>query len=148
MTRHVLIAVVALLAGGVIAHFHVAAQTYRPIVRVEAPDGVTYTAVLDAMHDRPACGAASLRFVTPLKADCPDCRVVFARCRREGEGLPTSATDTGKGGTLVRMPGVNIRIDAPNEKARSTCEWMAESVHRLGVQGARCVTAALHDPRT
>ncbi len=147
MIKHVIIAAVALLAGGVIAHFHVAAQSYRPIVRVQAPDGVTYTAVLDAKHERPACGAASERFLTPFKADCPDCRVVFARCRREGDGLPAVASDMAKEGPLVLMPGVSMRIDAPEEKARSTCQWVAESVHRLGVPGARCVTSAL-EPKT
>ena len=139
MRKHILIAAVALAFGGVIAHFHVAAQSYQPVLRVLAPDGVTYTAVLDAVHERPACGAASQRFLQPFAADCPECRVVFARCQREGEDLPELV---GASGSLVQMPGVTMRIDAPPETARRTCEWIAETVHRLGVPGAQCVSAS------
>lgn len=150
MIRHVLFAVAALLVGGVIAHYHVAAQSYQPMVRVETPDGVSYTAVLDTVHERPACGVASERFVAPIKADCPECRVVFARCRREAEGLPALANElaTAEGRSLVSMPGISISIEASPEAARRTCQWIVESVHRLGVQSARCVAAAPAGPKT
>ena len=144
MKKHVLIAVAALAAGGVIAHLHVAAQSYRAIVRVEAPDGTIYTATLDPVAERQACGAASQRFLEPLANDCPQCRVVFARCRREGEGIPAfvHAREPGPDTPFLNMPGVRIRIDAPRDIARQNCEWMEQSVHRLGVVAARCVVAA------
>ena len=141
---HILIVVLALAAGGVIAHLHVASQSYQAIVRVEGPDGTVYTATLDPVAERRACGAASHRFLKPLANDCPECRVIFARCRREGEGLPAfvHAAEPGPDTSFLDMPGVRIRIDAPQETARRNCEWMEESVHRLGVVDARCVAAA------
>lgn len=150
MRKHILITVVALAAGGVIADLHVASQSYQAIVRIEGPDGAVYTAMLDPVPQRRACGVASQRFLEPLAADCPQCRVVFARCRREGEGVPAflHASDPGTETPFLNMPGVRIRIDAPEETARRNCEWMAESVHRLGVTSARCVTAALQGSQT
>jgi hypothetical protein len=143
--KHVLIAAAVLLAGGVIAHFHVAAQSYQPMMRVVTPDGVAYTVVLDAVQERRACGVASEQFVATIKADCPECRVAFARCRREGEGLPAVAAElpSGREHSLVSMPGLSIRIDAPTAEARRTCEWIAESVTSLGVPAARCEKRAL-----
>lgn len=151
MIRHVLFAVAALLAGGVIAHYHVEAQSYQPMMRVVTPDAVSYTVVLDAVRERRACGVASEQFIATIKADCPECRVAFARCRREGEGLPAVAwerEDAGEGHSVVSMPGVSIRIDASADTARRTCEWVVESVNRLGVQSARCLAAAPDGPRT
>ncbi len=148
MTKHVLISVLALLAGGIIARFYVAAQSYRPIVQVESPDGVVYTAVLATVHERRACGAASQRFVQSSTVDCPECRIVFARCLREDEDPPAfaPAPDRSRDALRVEMPGVIVRIDAPRETARHTCEWIAERVHTLGVPSARCVAGAASPP--
>lgn len=38
-------AALLLLAAGVLAHLHVAAQVYHPVVRLDAPDGVVMTAL-------------------------------------------------------------------------------------------------------
>ncbi len=150
MRAHILIAVVALAVGGVIAHLYVAAQSYQAIVRVEAPDGTVYTAMLDPVAERRACGVASQRFLEPLANDCPQCRVVFARCQREDEERPAFAQTGGSGpqSPFLNMPGVRIRIDAPQEIARRNCEWMAQSMHGLGVASARCVAAAPQGPKT
>ena len=150
MIKHVLFAGVALLVGGVIAHFHVAAQSYQPMMRVVTPDGVSYTVVLDTVHQRRACGVASEQFVATIKADCPECRVAFARCRREGEGLPAVAAELAMGNaeSRVSMPGLSISIEASPEDARRNCQWIAENVQRLGVHSARCLAAAPAEPRT
>lgn len=150
MTKHIFIAVAVLLLGGVIAEMHVATQSYQPIVRVESPDGVTYTAVLDTRRERPACGVASQRFVEPIRATCPECRIVFARCRREGEGLPALAGELGaeEPYSLVRMPGVSIAIEGSPDNVRRTCEMIASGAQKLGVQSARCAATAPQVPRT
>ncbi len=135
MKKHVAITIAVLLLGGVIAHFHVAAQSYYPVVRVAAGN-FSYTAVLDAVHERKGCGEASARFLMPVKTGCPQCEVVFARCARDLDEfiLPTYS--------VVQVPGVRISIEASRDVAKQACELMASNVTRLGVQGARC-TASL-----
>ena len=140
MRKQVLIAAAALGLGGLIAQLYVATQTYRPVVRVEGPDGVAYTAILSATRERPDCGAASERFLEPIRAACPECRIAFARCVRQGDGLAASVMEGAKGPhAVVRMPGVSIAIDGAGDAERRDCELIANGVQRLGVPGARCI---------
>ena len=136
MRKHILVVVAALLLGGTIAHFHVAAQTYYPVIRVSAPGAVTYTAVLDAVPERKRCGEASHRFVEPFKVECPECRIVLARCSRDLEGLEPPAD------RAVYMPGVRIVIEGGAPAAQLACELIAGDVVKLGVSSARCVAIA------
>lgn len=150
MKKHILIVVAVLALGGLIAQMHVATQSYQPVVRVQGPAGLSYTAVLDARRERTACGVASQQFIAPLKLDCPECRIIYARCRREGEGLPALAEQLhgGPGHSLVSMPGVTITIDGTPDLTSRTCEQIASSVQRWGIEGARCVAAAPDAPRS
>ena len=150
MRKHILITVAVLAAGAVIAQIHVETLSYQPIVRVEMPDGVSYTAVLDSTPERPACGIASRKFITPLKADCPECRIVYARCQREGQAPPAVAEllEKGEAHSLVSMPGVSITIEGTRDAARRSCEFIAESVQRLGVESARCESTTPRVPKT
>ena len=150
MRKHVLVVVAVLAVGGLIAQIHVAAQSYQPIVRVVSPDGVVYTAVLATMHERPACGVASQRFIEPIQANCPECKIVFARCRRQGEGMPAVASESEarQAYSLVDMPGLSIAIEGSADSVRRTCEMIANGAHELGVQSARCVGADTGAPRT
>jgi hypothetical protein len=147
MKKPLFVALGTLLLGGLIAQAYVAAQSYQPMVRVQTPGGVSYTAVLDSTKQRPACGLANDRFIESIKADCPDCRIAFARCRREGEGLPHLVAELGRaeGRSTVRMPGVTITIEGSPDQARRSCEQIASSVHRWGVGTAECIVGT---PRT
>jgi len=136
MRKHLVIAVATLLLGGVIAHFHVAAQTYYPVIRVSAPGAITYTAVLDAVPERRRCAEASHRFVEPVKAECPACRIVLVRCTRELEELEPPGDRT------VYMPGARIVIEGGTGAAQRACELIASNVLKLGGARARCVATA------
>ena len=150
MIKHILIVVAALAVGGAIAQMYVPTQSYQPVVRIEAPNGITYTAILDRVQKRPACGVASQRFVGPILADCPECRIVLARCQRTGQKLPGLASELGTGEqySLVRMPGVSIAIEGSPNEAQYTCELIANSVQNLGVKSAQCVGTASGAPKT
>lgn len=149
MRKHVLIAAVALGLGGLVGHLHVASQDYYPVVRVSGPEGLTYTAVLDATDDRPECGEVSRRFVDSLKADCPECRVLLARCENELQGLELD-TKRGEpaGHPLVSMPGVSIAVEGNAGMARMGCELVAADAIKHGVSSAKCVASAAHAARS
>src|SRR5207253_2436134 len=85
--KNAAIALAMIAAGGVLAYMHVASQVYYPVVRIASPDGVSYTALMDPTDDRRDCGAANERFLGPVKDQCKECKVVFARCERKSEAI-------------------------------------------------------------
>ena len=130
-------------AGAWLAHLHVASQTYRPIVRLASPDGLTYTTVQDEVSERRACGAANDRFLGPIKELCKQCQVVFARCERRLEGLEAALAE---GAAVphyqVYAPGLRIAIAGPSAAAKASCEYIAADMVKRGQRSAACV-----DPR-
>jgi hypothetical protein len=126
------------LAGGVMlaAYAHFSNRTYVPIARVQAPEGVVYTAFANETRGREACDAANARFVEPLVQQCPQCRIAFARCadREEAIALQLAAQRS----YTVAMPGLRISVDGAPELARASCEAVAASVAQHGMDKARC----------
>ncbi len=138
--KQALIVIVLIAAGAWLAHLHVAAQTYHPVVQVLAPEGLTYTAVQDPTSERSACGAANDRFLGPLKAQCKQCQVVYARCARSLEGLELSILE----GTpipqhLVYAPGLRIAIAGPAAMAKASCDFLVGDLVKRGVRSAACI---------
>jgi hypothetical protein len=137
LVKQGLIAVFLVGVASVLAHLHVVAQTYYPVVQVESPDGLVFTAVHDATSERGDCAAANQRFLAPFKSMCSDCRVVAARCERELQGVEAALSD-GKSipHHLVSAPGVHLAIAGPEAAASSSCNHIARSSTD---QGIRCV---------
>lgn len=135
--------VVAVLLGAVsvwLAHLHIVAQSYHPVVQLSSPDGLTYTAVQDATQERRACGAANERFLRPVKEGCKNCQVVLARCERELEGFELAVHEGRQlPHHLVYGPGVRVAIAGPEPKARASCEHIAGEMVRSGLRSAVCV---------
>jgi len=134
------IVIVLVAVGAWLAHLHVAAQTYHPVVRVLAPEGLTYTAVQDPTSERSACGAANDRFLGPLKAQCKQCQVLYARCVRSLDGLELSIQE-GRPipDHLVYAPGLRVAIAGPAGMAKSACDFLASDMVTRGVRSAACV---------
>jgi hypothetical protein len=138
--KQAIVVIVLIAAGTWLAHLHVAAQTYYPVVQVLAPEGLTYTAVQDPTGERSACGAANERFLGPLKAQCKQCQILYARCVRSLEGLEL-AIQEGRSipHYLVHTPGLRIAIAGPGWIAKPTCDFLATDMVARGVQSATCV---------
>lgn len=137
--RKLLIAAVLVGAASIVGHMHASMQTYYPVVKFEAPDGMTYTAVADAMADRPACGEASKRLLTPMRALCPDCEIVLARCERELDGVEMALNVDGPAPVyVVTMDGLRVGITGDDAKARQTCSAIAIDIVQRGVPTAAC----------
>jgi hypothetical protein len=138
--KQAILVIVLIAAGAWLAHLHVAAQTYYPVVQVLAPEGLTYTAVQDPTSERSACGAANDRFLGPLKAQCKQCQILYARCVRSLEGLELSIQE-GKPipHYLVYAPGLRVAITGPAGITKSSCDFLAGDMVRRGVRSAACV---------
>jgi hypothetical protein len=124
----------------VLGHLHASAQTYHPVVRLASPDGLTFTAVQDATHERQACGAANDRFLGPVKQRCKECKVVIARCERHLEAFEQAIYD----GTpipyhRVSSPGMRMAIVGPAEAAKVNCDFLAGELKKVGVRAAACI---------
>jgi hypothetical protein len=140
MKKQILIALPLIAAGAVLAHLHVASQTYHPVVQITSPEGLTLTAVQDPPRERQACGAANERVIGPMKAHCKDCRVIFARCERELEGVELALVN---GGSVpyyrLYSPGARMVIAGPAATAKAFCETVAGSLVKQGWRSATCV---------
>jgi hypothetical protein len=138
--KQAILVIVLIVAGAWLAHLHVAAQTYHPVVQVLAPEGLTYTAVQDPTSERSACGAANDRFLAPLKAQCKQCQVLHARCARSLEGLELAIHEGSPiPHYLVYGPGLRIAIAGPAAIAKASCDFLAGDMVRRGVRNAACV---------
>ena len=143
MKKQIAIALVLILAATGVAHLHATSQTYHPVVKVSAPNGVTFTAVLAATN-RPACAAANKRFLDPMRANCSECEVEAARCERELEGMELALSlDLPVPYPVVSVPGARLAITADDAAPgfTSTCELIAGDVIKRGV-GAECAKAS------
>ena len=139
--KNIVIAAVLLGAAAVLANMYVVAQRYYPMVKVEAPEGLTYIAVQDATSERQACGSANDRFLTPIKASCKECRVVQARCERvvEGDQEKKLLEGTPSPNYLVVAPGLRMAIEGPDAPARRDCDFIAKDLVSRGVASVACV---------
>src|SRR3954471_16447105 len=138
--KQAILVIVLIVAGAWLAHLHVAAQTYHPVVQVLGPEGLTYTAVQDPTSERSACGAANDRFRGPLKAQCKQCQVLYARCARSLEGLELAIHEGSPiPHHLVYGPGLRIAIAGPAGIAKATCDFLAVDMVRRGARSAVCV---------
>ena len=138
--KQAILVIVLILAGAWLAHLHVASQTYHPVVQVLAPEGLTYTAVQDPTSERGACGAANDRFLGPLKAQCKQCQVLYARCARSLEGLELAVLQGAPiSQHVVYAPGLRIAIAGPAGTAKASCDFLVSDLVKRGVRDAACV---------
>jgi hypothetical protein len=130
-----LIAVLLVGVTSVLAHLHVVAQSYYPVVQVKSPEGLVFTAVQDATSERGDCAAANQRFLAPFKNMCSDCRVVVARCERELQGVEAALSD-GKSipHHKILAPGLHLAIAGPEAVANSSCHLIARSSIHPGIR--------------
>lgn len=132
--------VVLLAAGAVLAHYHVANQHYYPVSQLASSDGYTIHMVQDRVDTRGECGEANDRFLSPIKSTCTQCRIVYARCERELQGLEFSLLM----GDAVPMyvvvaPGLRLALEGPPQTLRRDCEQMAAQIVKGGARTATCV---------
>ncbi len=144
--KQVIIAALLIAAGAVLAHMHVVAQTYYPVVHVTTPEGLKYTAVFDRTDERRACGAKNDRFVAPFKSMCKECQVVLARCERELDGLELALSEGKKipSHHLVFAPGLRVAISGPEAMAKLGCDTIARGLNERGMRSVACV----HPPKS
>ena len=137
--RQALVVAVLLAAGGYLAHYHVANQRYYPVARLTSTDGYTFHVVQDRVDTRGECGRANDRFIEPVKHSCAQCRVAYARCERELQGLELQLV-LGEPVPLhvVVAPGLRMAIEGPAATLRRDCEQMAAAIVRVGVPSAAC----------
>ncbi|MGH7462367.1 MAG: hypothetical protein ACREMA_15255, partial [Longimicrobiales bacterium] len=101
-------------------------------------------AVQDTTRERGACGAANDRFLVPIKAQCKDCKVLYARCERELRGLELDLKlKSPVPHYLIVSPGMRMAIEGPNEKVKVLCEQIAVDLVRTN----RLSSAACAYPR-
>jgi hypothetical protein len=126
--------------GGVLAHMHVAAQIYHPVVQISSPDGLTFTALQDETTERRRCGELNDRFIQPVRAHCKECRVVYARCDRQLTGVEAAlASGRPLPYHLVFSPGLRLAISGPEAPAKQTCDFIASDLLKRDYRPAICI---------
>lgn len=138
--KQAIVILVLLAVGSVLAHFHVANQSYYPVSKLASADGYTFHMVQDRRAQRNACGEANERFLAPIKARCLQCEVVYARCERELQGVELALL---MGDPMpmhvVVAPGLRLAMQGPKERVREQCEQFATDLVKGGARTAACV---------
>ena len=138
--KQAIVILVLLAVGSVLAHFHVANQSYYPVSKLSSADGYTFHMVQDRRAQRNACGQANDRFLAPIKARCLQCQVVYARCERELQGVELALL---MGDPMpmhvVIAPGLRLAMEGPKERVREQCEQFATDLVKGGARTAACV---------
>ena len=138
--KQAIVILVLLAVGSVLAHFHVANQSYYPVSKLASADGYTFHMVQDRRAQRNACGEANERFLAPIKARCLQCEVVYARCERELQGVELALL---MGDPMpmhvVVAPGLRLAMEGPKERVREQCEQLAADLVKGGARTASCV---------
>lgn len=129
-----------LAAGAVLARYHVDNQRYFPVSKLASADGYTFYVVQDRVETRRECGEANDRFLKPIKATCPQCEIVYARCERELQGLEL-ALMMGDAVPLhvIMSPSLRLAVDGPARAVRQDCEHIATAIVNSGEPAAACV---------
>jgi hypothetical protein len=138
--KQAIVILVLLAVGSVLAHFHVANQSYYPVSKLASADGYTFHMVQDRRAQRNACGEANDRFLGPIKARCLQCDVLYARCERELQGVELALL---MGDPMpmhvVIAPGLRLAMEGPKERVREQCEQFATDLVKGGASSAACV---------
>lgn len=132
--------ITALLAiGSVFAYYRVRTLSYYPTLRIETPDGYTFTVVQDARRERSACGEANARFLAPLETICKNCKLVYARCLRKLEGVElTLVTENPPPLYVVTAPRLRMAVSGPLANLKTVCDDIAIGLVKSGLQSAAC----------
>jgi hypothetical protein len=138
--KQAIVILILLVIGSVLAHYHVANQSYYPVSKLTSAEGYTFVMVQDRTAERSACGKANDRFLDPVKARCVACDVIYARCERELQGLEFALL----AGDAVPMyvvvaPGMRLAMEGPKERVRRECEQMVAMLVQHGHRTATCV---------
>ncbi len=138
--KQAIVILVLLAVGSVLAHFHVANQSYYPVSKLASADGYTFHMVQDRRAQRNACGQANDRFLAPIKTRCVQCQVLYARCERELQGVELALL---MGDPMpmhvVVAPGLRLAMEGPKERVREQCEQLAADLVKGGARTASCV---------
>jgi hypothetical protein len=134
------LAVVLVGVASLIAHLYVQSQVYYPVIHVALPEGVSVAAVLAETKERKACGTANDRFLTPIKQQCKECKLISARCERELEGIDLALRQ----GDPIPYPMVmakeaRVAFMGPPDLAKIGCDAAAATMVAKGFKSAACV---------
>jgi len=138
--KQLIIILVLLVLGSIVAHYHVANQSYYPVSKLTSAEGFSFVMVQDRTARREDCGKANDRFLKPIKERCQMCDVAYARCERELNGLEFALLS----GDAVPMhvlvaPGMRMAMEGPRERIRQECEQLAALLVKSGQKTASCV---------
>lgn len=135
------LAITALLAavGGAAAYVYDATRDYYPVVRIAAPQGLTFTALLDARSGLKACEAANAELIEPVARECKECRLVFAQCEDKDGALELTrdVRDAARQYWVV-SEGLRIAVAGADARAKASCEAVAAQLVDQGMR-SRCI---------
>ncbi len=142
--KKTLLALVLLGAGLALAQLYVEAVAYFPVVKISAPGGLEFTIVHDATASRQACGAANREFIDPIRSECKECKVVYARCERELKGAELALLRRqALPFHMVSASNMRLLVSGPSKVAKRACEDLASNIVKNGLQTATCLYPSL-----
>ena len=142
--KKTLLAAVLFGGGLALAQLYVESVAYYPVVKVSAPGGLEFTFVHDAMENRQACAVANRGFLDPIKTQCKECKVVYARCERNLKGAELALLQR-KALPFYMVSASNMRllVKGPPKIAQRACEDLAVNIIKNGLNSTSCLQPSL-----
>jgi len=136
--KKTLLALVLLGAGVALAQLYVESVAYFPVVKIASPGGLGFTIVHDALGSRQSCGTANREVLHPIRADCKECKLVYAKGAElallQRKALPFY---------MVSASNIRLLVTGPPAVARRACEDLASNIVKSGLQTATCLYPSL-----
>ncbi len=105
-------------------------QTYmefHPSARYSVPEGYSITMIQAPVRTPELCSAANERVLTPVKRDCPACKIETVSCAwRMSERERSILDSTVRDGYLITTPGMSMLLEGADTPARAACEQVAQ----------------------
>lgn len=104
-------------------------QTYmefHPSVRYSVPEGYSITMIQAPVRTHELCNAANERVLTPVRRDCPACKIDTVSCGWRMSERERSIRDSSvRDGYLITTPGMSMLIEGADAPARAACSQIA-----------------------
>lgn len=142
--KKTLLAVLLLGGGLALAQLYVESVAYYPVVKISAPSGLEFTFVHDAIGNREACAVANRGFVDPIKSECKECKVVYARCERDLKGAELALLQRkALPYYMVSASNMRLMVTGPPKIAQKACEDLALNIIKNGLHSTTCLYPTL-----
>lgn len=127
MNRRIALGAVGIAVLAAASWWYQTYMEFHPSVRYSVPEGYSISMIQAPVRTRELCNAANDRVLTPVKRDCPVCKIENVSCDwRMSERERSIRDSTVRDGYLITTPGMSMLLEGADAPARAACSQIAQ----------------------